>query len=354
MNIDLIYDLQYGSTGKGLIAGWMATHVQYDAAITCNMPNAGHTFIDADGNKMVHKVLPNGIVSHRCTRVFIGPGAVIDIDRMNMEIRQAQEFGYDQFQVLIHPNVVRLKPEYAEKEKESFNKIASTMQGSAAAVIAKMVRSGHPLMKHDDGMGQEMHPCARVLNHDEWIQEMNRCEFMIAEGSQGFSLGLNQRFWPYCTSRDCGPYRMLSDMALPFASPDSTIRTVGTMRTFPIRVGNTPGGFSGPVYDDQAELSWEDIGKEPELTTVTGRERRIFTFSKQQTYEALWHCRPSIIFLNFCNYMQEDEVQELINDIKVEERRISRDFSADWITGWGPTVNDVAIGTRPPEGWSRF
>ncbi len=75
--LDLIVDLQYGSTGKGLIAGYLAEKHGYDCVVNANMPNAGHTYIDDKGQKMVHKVLPNGIVSPSCDTVLIGPGSVL-------------------------------------------------------------------------------------------------------------------------------------------------------------------------------------------------------------------------------------------------------------------------------------
>jgi hypothetical protein len=73
--IDMVVDMQYGSTGKGAIAGYLATHRDYDTVITANTPNSGHTFIDIDGNVMIHKVLPNSVVGENVFKVLIGPGA---------------------------------------------------------------------------------------------------------------------------------------------------------------------------------------------------------------------------------------------------------------------------------------
>ena len=42
----MILDLQFGSTGKGLLAGFLAKSRQPDVVITAWGPNAGHTYID--------------------------------------------------------------------------------------------------------------------------------------------------------------------------------------------------------------------------------------------------------------------------------------------------------------------
>jgi hypothetical protein len=74
------------------------------------------------------------------------------------------------------------------------------------------------------------------------------------------------------------------------------------VRTYPIRVG----GNSGPGYGDQYEIEWADIGVEPEITTVTKKERRVFTWSDAQYRQALVANQPDIVFLNFCNYLSPD------------------------------------------------
>jgi len=134
---DLIVDMQYGSTGKGLIAGYLAMKNEYDVVVNANMPNAGHTFIDAKGQKMVHKVLPNGLVSPKCEYVLIGPNSVFSMDQLMKELDQLDEFGYDQYQVCIHHRAVVLQDRHKDTEQK-YKRIGSTAQGSAAATIHKM------------------------------------------------------------------------------------------------------------------------------------------------------------------------------------------------------------------------
>ena len=77
--VDIIMDLQYGSTGKGLLAGVMAMRYNYDVVITSNMPNAGHTYVDREGVVYIHHVLGNGLVSPSIKNVCVGAGSVFSL-----------------------------------------------------------------------------------------------------------------------------------------------------------------------------------------------------------------------------------------------------------------------------------
>jgi len=327
------------------LAGYLADITSPDVVITCNMPNAGHTYIDRSGNKMIHKVLPNGIVSPGLRYVMIGPGAVIDLDQLEKEIKQAREFGYlIGTPILIHPGVTILMDDHKQVERENLNAISSTMQGSMTAMIHKMARcpTDNPTIKvlcGEKGSGGIVgyDGAIVVIDHGTWARIIDEAHLIQAEGSQGFSLGINQVFYPYCTSRECTPYRLMSDMGLPTIKGDN-LKIHGTLRTYPIRVGNTEGGYSGGCYPDQSEVSWEGLGVVPEKTTVTQRVRRIFTFSRFQLADALRECRPDHLFLNFCNYMDERSLGILVEDIETMANMYGARISH---LGYGPTVDDV-------------
>jgi len=328
---DLIVDMQYGSTGKGLIAGYLAVQNEYDVVVNANMPNAGHTFIDAKGQKMVHKVLPNGLVSPKCEYVLIGPSSVFSYDQLLKELDQLDKFGYDRFTVLIHHRAVVLQEHHISQEMV-FSRIGSTAQGSAAATIHKMVRDPQDNPTAGAVFGYDnvnLPPSVNVVNNDQYDDVIKHAKSILIEGAQGFSLGINERFYPYSTSRECTPARFMSDTGIPLPC----LRTViGTARTYPIRVGHTATGESGGCYPDQEETTWEELGLSKEFTTVTGRERRVFTFSKRQIEDAMWAIQPDVVFLNFCNY---------VTDI-YELGKIMRAFNCKIkYVGWGATVDDV-------------
>ena len=296
-NVDVLCDLQYGSTGKGLFAGYLAHMGDYTAAVSANMPNAGHTFVDGPA-VWIFKVLPIAAVAPNVEEVFIGPGAVFSTAQLLTEWSQVP----DGKKLYIHESAGILLPRHTESERENLNHIASTMQGSTGPMIEKMMRNpdNDPRAKRWGLIADNI----RVLTQRDYLAKLSRHPNILVEGSQGYSLGNSAGFWPYCTSRDCTPARILADCGVPLRG---LRHTYGTLRTFPIRVGNTEGGSSGPVYTDQEELSWEEIGVEKEMTTVTGRVRRVFSFSWDQYQEAHMACAPDFLFLNFVNYLPQPE-----------------------------------------------
>ncbi len=320
--VDLVIDLQYGSTGKGLICGYLSETGDYDTAISANMPNAGHTYIDKFGTKYMTKVLPASFIGSNIKQVLIGPGSVFNPTRLLEEMLWLRT---DQT-LRIHPNAVVLLPEHTVQERKRLTHIGSTQQGSAAAMVDKIWRTGAPIAKYALDGWPELK--SLVCGHSEWQIRLESSKGILAEGSQGFSLGINTQFYPYTTSRDCGPAAFLSNLGIPLGMLDQVI---GTCRTLPIRVG----GDSGDFYPDQEELSWEGLNLEPEYTTVTDRVRRVFTYSRMQIEEACWWCQPDLVFLNFANYMTEEQNAQIIAHID--------EFSTVRWIGFGPTYQDVGL-----------
>ena len=340
--LDVIVDLQFGSTGKGAIAGFLSTINEYEAAVSVNMPNAGHTAYSPAGVKFIHKVLPSGIFSPKLEAIGIGPGAIFDIDRLAAELRGIEEFGLD-VDILIHETAGILKPEHKDVEKATLSRISSTMQGSAAALVDKILRIpdaivGWPALGLIDRLtAAGVKSRVMILNQREWLDRFSSFDNILLEGSQGYSLGISSGFYPYCTSRDCTPARVIADASFPVAWLKDVY---GSARTFPIRVGNTPDGYSGDWYPDQKEISFESLEVEPELTTVTNRVRRIATFSIFQMEEAMAMAMPSHVFLNFCNYhTNEEDVEKVVLSIN----SIAKNLGCGGVgfTGWGPKPKDI-------------
>lgn len=324
--VDLIVDMQYGSTGKGLIAGYLAEQNGYDTVINANMPNAGHTFINSEGRKWIHKVIPNGIVSPNIKRVMIGPGSVFSPKQLHTEWTESEDI-LKNVQLLIHPNAVPLRKEHIYLDQDVCNRIGGTGQGSGAALQAKINRTAHIAKDY-------LFWCSKyVVTHEEWNQALIDSNKILAEGAQGFSLGISERFYPYCTSRDCTPARFLADMGIPVQMLNEVI---GVMRTYPIR----SGGNTGPCYPDQKELTWDELNLIPELATVTKKERRIFTLSKQQTEDAMFGIMPNSIFLNFCNYVSPDKIESVINYIDFVASKYNGKIK---YLGYGPSSNNIHI-----------
>lgn len=339
--IHIICDLQYGSCGKGLYAGALASVIEPDTIVTAWAPNAGHTFIDSGGTKYVNISLPNGIVAGSVKRVLIGPGSVINPEIMWSEFERYAAI-MEGIELIIHPFASVVNEGHRAIEGQRNFKIGSTMKGVGAAVIQKIERDPENVNVACMAlMGTPLE--SFVVTVEAYNEAVDKAEVVLIEGAQGFSLSINQGFYPYTTSRDCTTAQLLSDCAIPFNwLMLGSLVTHGVARTYPIRVANRYDkdgwqvGWSGPYYEDQRELSWSELGVEPEFTTVTKLPRRVFTFSAQQIKDAVRMNGVGNIFLNFCNYPQEANGKS-INELIEEVNEIASVMS----TGWGPKVSDI-------------
>jgi len=339
--IDLVIDLQFGSTGKGLIVGTLATYEGYDTVITAWAPNAGHTFIDARGRKFVHTHLANGIVAPYLRRVLLGPGSVINPAQLLAEIEQCKDIIEEKrIKIMIHPHAAVVTDEHLEEEAQSMTAIGSTKKGVGAAMISRIRRQPNkPAVAKDF-----LELVNLVCTTEQYTRAIHDSTHILIEGAQGVGLSMYHGFYPYTTSRDVSTFQILADCGIPAAIfNQASCRVVGTARTYPIRVANrfdSDGrqvGFSGPGHLDQTEISFEQIGQPTELTTVTKLPRRIFTFSRQQILEAIDLSGASEVFLNFVNYVQDEQyLLSIVNAIEETGARIK------WL-GLGPDIHSVVM-----------
>lgn len=320
----VLVDGQWGSTGKGVIAAAMAECFadRVDTNITNAAPNSGHTFYTKAGKKVVLKQFPTFAIAAKyhsddAPRVAISGGAAVDFDILNKEVLEHGMECPD-----VHPFVAIVGP--GEKSEDAINvkRMASTGQGVGPAFIRKMQR--------------DVHPNQGLVGYDWSARNMGGVIFF--EVSQGFSLGINSGHYPWVTSRECTVSQALADAGFP---PNKHRKTVMSLRSFPIRVGNTEG-TSGPCYPDQKELTWEEIGQEPELTTVTKRVRRIFTWSNMQFTHALKANCPDVLFLNFMNYVPEGDRPDFLDNI-VDMYRNVLGKDPVLLLGWGPKSPDITL-----------
>lgn len=339
MNIDMILDLQFGSTGKGLIAGYLAKRNDYDTAICAFAPNAGHTYIDKSrGIHAITQQLPTAAISGPSVRnILLGPGSLIHIETLENEIHKYENH-LEGKRILIHPYAAVVTDRHAQFEKErGASKIGSTTKGVGEAQIQRIRRDPLDLNIAMIRL-QDTDLKYFLCTADEYRQALDEARNVIIEGAQGFSLSIYHGMYPYVTSRDVTPWQVAADCGLPFRWA-SSIKVIGTMRTLPIRVNNRDG-TSGPCYEDQREIHWSEIGIEPEKTTVTKLDRRLFTFSQAQARLALWHCAhywETRIFLNFANYMNPEELVRVMNTIEFASRPAPK---ITWL-GFGPDDADI-------------
>lgn len=321
--VHVIYGGQFGSESKRLFTEYYCKKEFMPTAIVTNaMPNSGG--FDSVGDKW--STLPIGYPAV----MMISPGSVIDMDHLQKEIAQLPEGA----RVMIHQNAAVIHDRHFSTEKD-FVRVGSTMTGGAAASIEKMSRDP----KGDSILAKN---CIEgTVDNHTWMKELAANDKILAICAQGHSLSVNFGFWPYCTSRNTSPAQVIADAGI---SPMSVERIIGCFRAFPIRVSNRFDengnmiGYSGPCYPDQHEITWEDIGVPKEMTSVSKKVRRVFTFSDEQLMESVTMNGTTDVFLGFINYISLEEQREFVR--RVSNVSNLRGAVLSWI-GYGKTIGEI-------------
>lgn len=81
------------------------------------------------------------------------------------------------------------------------------------------------------------------------------------------------------------------------------------------------------------------------MTTVTGRVRRVFTWSNTQFKDAVKANSPSVIFLNFCNYLRtEADVDQFVRaHVLAPYEEVTGDVPDCILLGFGPNSAQVKL-----------
>lgn len=338
----VIFDGQFGSTGKGLAGAWVGEHNHIDWATTNASANAGHTSI-IDGKPVVLFHIPSTYLTARengICNIYINAGAIIDLDVL---IREIEELGIRHAEICVNPNAAVITQ--ADKDEEadrtsSQAKIASTQKGVGAALARKVRRHGPNLGQFIERNHRKVPFQLRTVSLNQKMQEGAS---VVVEVPQGFSLSVNSSgFYPYTTSRDCTLQQGLADAGI---APRLFHKSMAVLRTYPIRVGNIMDGdrqigYSGHVYPDQRETSWEAIGVPEERTTVTKRVRRVFSFSAKQYEHMVRHSMPDVVFLNFANYCTPARVDAISDTMHQVEKALG--IQPLHYFGYGPASADIS------------
>lgn len=349
---NVVIDGLWGSSGKGKVSTWLADRFSTTRVSSSNFPNAGHTAAFADGTKFVAKAIPTSAILKKTHGLgmdcYLSPGSGFGWKQL---VKEWVESGKPKLH--IHDRASIVTEDHAKREREGTDStvhIASTMQGSAAAIVDKVLRRAdcelagsvslsqtvHYLYNTDpavcDLLGrengelvQEFLDSVSVVRADEFRslvqhQVLDQGHTWLHEGSQGFSLSIDHgSHYPYCTSRNCTVQQALDHMAIPAQSLGDVYVN---LRTYPIRVGNVVDengnqkGYSGDFYPDCKEMTWEQVAAESgmppeeaqklaerERTTVTKRIRRVCNFSFVGLKDAVRTNGATKLCVNFIQYV---------------------------------------------------
>ena len=256
-NVIAVIDGAAGSCGKAKVVGEIATdkNIKLGAAVTNCMPNAGHTFVDENGNATVFRNIPVSIVNPE-TELFIGPGSAIDMTVFQAEYEQAKKYLKDR-KIYVHEMVPLIESRHKQYEKEHI-KTGSTFKGGNAVTCEK-------IMKEKNLEFFQTYKNAVVCSNNEWHERLyqhleNPNEYVILVGAQGCDLDINHSgHYPNTTCREVSTMQLLADSGI---AAERLLETIMVIRPFPIRISNiTSSGefiYSGN-YGNGDELTWTEI-----------------------------------------------------------------------------------------------
>lgn len=257
MEIEVVVGGQYGSEGKGALAGWLARKQGQMLAIRVAGPNAGHTVVADDGRRWPLRQVPVAAVTNPEADLLIAAGSEVDPEVLWDELASLDEAGYGVTQRLwVHPGATVILPSNRAAETGLVGAIGSTGKGIGSARADRAMRVAPIALDHQGW------PDGLRLGAPGWDYR-----YVQIEGTQGYGLGLHTGFYPHTTSSDC---RAIDFLAMAGLSPwqADSLRVWMAIRPYPIRVA----GNSGPMYE---ETTWEDLGLPTEYTTVTKKTRRV-------------------------------------------------------------------------------
>jgi adenylosuccinate synthase len=320
--VDVIVGGQFGSEGKGQVAAHIAP--DYDCLMRVGGPNAGHTVYEEPIKDVFH-LLPSGSRRNPNAKLLLGPGTVINIDKLLHEVanyRILDELSKKKKRLVIDENAIVIRQKDIDYEQKIKKNISSTAQGVGSAtannILARLERSDKHKAKHfsklEPFLGSTFDELENLYRNNKKI---------LLEGTQGTSLSLYHGLYPWVTSRDTTVSGCLSEAGI---SPMRVNRVIMVTRTYPIRVGGTSGPFISREIDMKtiADRSGKDAAelKRNEKTTTTKIDRRIAEFSWELFRKACELNSPTDIAITFVDYFStKNEKARRYDQLTVETRQ---------------------------------
>ena len=284
-NVDIIIDGEAGSCGKGKLIAEYALHIiNLGAAVTNCMPNAGHTYVDENGNVYLFRNIPVSCVNPN-TELFIGPGSAIDMETFIEEYERLEPL-LNGRKIYVHEMVPLIEKRHKIYERKHI-KSGSTFKGCGAVSVEKIMRDKN--LKFF-----KTYKNAVVCSNKEWLERLhahinNQNERVLLEGSQGCSLSINfSGNYPHVTSRNVSASQLLADSGI---SPFRVGEIIMVIRAFPIRISNVTndGRYINTGQNGSGrELTWSEVN----LGALNGVYPYRGNCPIEVYYELAYHAKP--------------------------------------------------------------
>lgn len=290
--LHVIVGAQFGSEGKGHVTQRVVERCLDQRRNVFNIrvagPNAGHTVIDADGNRWPMRQIPVGFAADPVrfaddlesadrVRLGIAAGSEIDLEVLLDEIHRLTDMKllhHGQLTVDSQATLLIGAHKAAEDALSLSNRFGSTGKGVGVARAERIIRRAQTIgevpsiIARLNSLGVGVADVSAMGR--SWLRDAAAA--VVVEGTQGYGLGLHSGFYPHTTSSDCRAIDFLSMAGLPpWERGCEEVAVWLTMRPHPIRVAGNSGPLAG-------ETSWEALGLPEEKTTVTHKVRRVGTW----------------------------------------------------------------------------
>lgn len=300
---------QTGSEAKGCISEKIRD--QFQIHIRTGGANAGHTHF-YNGDKFVARSVPCGWTNPEAN-LIIGPGAVVDLQVLEDELRDISTAGYEIAHRLYIDEKAGIVTHAQHHGEGGVNGVAHQKIGSTGEGIglSRMARINRGALLDDPRLDfvsvgdvrndvYRINPDITVTDTSLLVNEM--IDFganVLLEGTQGQELSVIHGPHPFTTSADTGAGQLAVDAGI---SPSLVTETILVARTYPIRVAGNSGPLSG-------ETTFDAIGVSEERTTVTKKIRRVGTWDSEIVKKAVRLNRPAVIAVTFLNYLFPDTLE---------------------------------------------
>lgn len=316
MSVRVILDGQFGSCGKGaFISAALKMGEEPIVVVRAGGPQAGHSMLGPcptnctdghDAGMHVWKMRQIPCAWHiPGMNVVIARGAMVNLAVLRDEIEGILSTGLP-LHLLVDGDAFVVETTHQYREEQMALEAGSTREGVGIARAATMTREAKRVR---DFLPNNPWLAPYVLaNTASMLRSWSQSGDVWIEGTQGFGLSLRASgYYPYVTSWDITPQQLLADVGLHWKDD---VRTTMLIRTYPIRIA----GNSGPLD----EIRWSDVRNppsQPEITTVTKKQRRIGRFNLAQVLRAIRECRPDELVVTFADYLPELEREPWVNNL---------------------------------------
>jgi len=307
---DVIVDLQAGDTGKGKVAHSLTNSGIYTHVVRYNGGgNAGHTIFH-NGNKHVTHFIPCGVLYG--IKSIIGPGCVVDPDKLENEIKELEEAGFKvRENLFIDKRAHVILPPYIEEDSKD-RMIGTTKTGNGPAYRNKYNRSGV--------RAGEFFPNEMLIDVYEEFHGSEKVRLLF-EGAQGFELDIDWGDYPFVTSSHC----TVGSAVLNGVPPQKIRNVYGVAKAYRTYVGQkkfegdsaffeiirTEGQEFGATTGRPRQINWIDINDLAKAININGVTHliinKIDVLDSVGAYKAIVHGQET-------KYESLGEMEESINE----------------------------------------